>query len=544
MNKDKTSSKSTTKTSKAKEPKVKAKVAKSSASKDTGKVAKVKAKTAAPKVAKVKAPAKKPAKIAAEKPKKTKPAKAVAEKKVTPKKKPKIAKVISRVKARARVVKSKVKAKVKAKTASKSVAKAAPKVKTKTKSATKAKINKEQELPLLSLMKSQIIEDIPQITGKPPVILQILPELKLGGVERGTIEIAKAGKKLGYEMLVASEGGHLVNQLDSATIKHIKLPLASKSPFVIFENIRSIRKAIKDNDVDIVHARSRAPAWSAYFAAKKEKCHFITTFHGTYSLVGPFKRLYNSIMTKGEVVIAISEFIKDHIVENYNLDVGKIRVVPRGVDLEQFTRDKIQKIRIINMAELFKIELDVPIILLPGRFTRWKGQGFLLDALELIKNEKFVCIFAGYDKKQESYYRDLESKVKEYGLFQKVRIIGVVKDMPALYSLSDIVVSASTLPEAFGRIAIEGQAMERMVVATNHGGSCETVRNGENGWLVDSDDVEGLANILKELLNIDAKRRESVTKNARKNVERNFSMDNMVKRTFAVYNEVLGRKIV
>lgn len=409
---------------------------------------------------------------------------------------------------------------------------------------TKAKL--EPELPLLALTKKDEVNDlttpVKPIKGKPPVILQIIPELKLGGVERGTIEIAKAGKKLGYEMIVASEGGHLVNQLDSANIKHIKLRLASKNPFVIFENIRNIKKIIKEYNVDIVHARSRAPAWSAYFAAKQAKCNFMTTFHGTYSLGGPFKKLYNSVMTKGKVVIAISEFIKDHMMENYEVNVEKIRVVPRGVDLEQFTRDKVQKIRIINMAESFKIELDIPVILLPGRFSRWKGQDFLLDAINLIKDEKFVCIFAGYDKKQENFYRELERKVKDNGLFQKVRIIGAVKDMPALYSLSDIVVSASTLPEAFGRVAIEGQAMERMVVATNHGGSCETVKDNENGWLVAPDDVEGLAKTLRELLHISDKKRKTVTSNARRNVENNFSMDNMVNKTFLVYNEVLGRK--
>jgi glycosyltransferase involved in cell wall biosynthesis len=212
------------------------------------------------------------------------------------------------------------------------------------------------------------------------------------------------------------------------------------------------------------------------------------------------------------------------------------------VDFEQFTRDKVHKIRIINMAAHFRIELDVPIILLPGRFTRWKGQEFLINALALLKDEKFVCIFAGYDKKHENYYHELEKKVKEKDLFHKVRMIGEVKDMPALYSLSDIVVSASTTPEAFGRVAIEGQAMEKLVVATNHGGSLETVTHGKNGWMVEPGDVESLAKILKELLNISEKTRKTITTNARQNVEANFSMDNMVKKTFKVYNDILSGK--
>lgn len=379
-------------------------------------------------------------------------------------------------------------------------------------------------------------------SGKSPVILQVLPELKSGGVERGTIEVAKYGQANGYTMIVASAGGYFSAQLENANIQHIKLPLASKNPFTILCNIFRLIKIIRKYNVDIVHARSRAPAWSAYFAAKRAKCHFLTTVHGLHSMRGPFKKLYNNIMTKGELVIAISNFIKEHIIENYGVDEKIIRVVPRGVDLDHFTREKVHKIRMINMAEKFKIELDVPVLLLPGRFTRWKGQEFLIDALELIKDENFVCIFAGYDKKHENYYRSLERKVRDKNLFQRVRMIGEVKDMPALYSLSDIVISASLRPEAFGRIAIEGQAMEKLVVATRHGGACETIKDEETGWLVTPNDIEGLAKILRDLLNIGQRQRKLVTTKARKSVENNFSLQNMAQKTFAVYDELLGRK--
>lgn len=406
----------------------------------------------------------------------------------------------------------------------------------------KTKLSITQEPPLTTIAKTQPQAPLPTITGKKPVILQILPELKSGGVERGTIEIAKAGTQLGYEMLVASNGGHLVGQLENAHITHITLPLASKNPFVILGNIARIRKIIKKQHVNIVHARSRAPAWSAYFAARKSRCHFITTFHGTYSYGSKLKKLYNSVMTKGEIVIAISEFIKKHIIDDYGINPKKIKLVPRGVDLDQFTRDKVHKMRIINMAAHFRIELDVPIILLPARFARWKGHEFLIDALALIKDEKFVCIFAGYEKKHEAYHQELENKVKELNLFHKIRMIGEVKDMPALYNLSDIVVSSSLKPEAFGRIAIEAQAMERLVVATNHGGSLETIKDRETGWLVNPGDVEALAKILKDLLHISPKNRKNITSRARKNIETNFSIDNMIYKTFMVYNEILGIK--
>jgi glycosyltransferase involved in cell wall biosynthesis len=401
--------------------------------------------------------------------------------------------------------------------------------------------------------KKQIAQDVkiaaPEISdpkivvnlagGKKPVILQVLPELQSGGVERGTVEIAKAGKKLGYEMIVTSSGGKMVPQLEEAHINHIILPLASKNPFKILRNIRLLKDVIKKYDVDIVHARSRAPAWSAYFAAKQTKTNFITTFHGAYSYGSVFKKIYNSIMTKGEIVIAISDFIRNHMVNDYRIKPEKIRVIPRGVDLEQFTKEKVHKIRIINMDAHFHIELDMPVILLPARFTRWKGHEFLIDALASIKDENFVGIFAGYDKKHENYYHELERRVKARGLFEKVRMIGSVADMPALYSLSDIVISASIRPEAFGRIAIEAQAMEKLVIATKHGGSVETVRDRETGWLVEPGDVEGLAGAIKEALKLSEKQRKIITSLARNNVETNFSMENMVQKTFAVYNEML-----
>jgi len=414
----------------------------------------------------------------------------------------------------------------------KKIAKKAPAKKTKSKT--------QYAESIQDLVVENSSPKIKLVNGKKPVILQVLPELQSGGVERGTIEIAKAGKNLGYEMLVTSSGGKMVQQLEEAHIKHITLPLASKNPFKIIRNIGLLKDLIKEHNVDIVHARSRAPAWSAYFAAKKTKCHFITTFHGTYSYGSIFKKMYNSIMTKGEIVIAISDFIRNHMVNDYRINPEKIRVIPRGVDLDQFTKEKVHKIRIINMDAHFHIELDMPVILLPARFTRWKGHEFLIEALAAIKDESFVCIFAGYDKKHESYHRELENMVKAKGLFQKVRMIGNVTDMPALYSLSDIVVSASTNPEAFGRITIEAQAMEKLVIATNHGGSVETIRDGETGWLVEPGDVDGLTKALREALKLGKKSHDLITSQARKNIEDNFSMDNMAAKTFAVYDEILN----
>ncbi len=391
-------------------------------------------------------------------------------------------------------------------------------------------------------MPKKIKKISPKIPKKKPVILQVLPELKSGGVERGTVEIARGLHDNEFEALVASEGGHMVNQVSTAGGKHFILPLASKNPFVMFRNISKLAKIINEYDVDIVHARSRAPAWSAYFAAKKTGCHFITTFHGVYSLGGYFKKLYNSSMIRGEKVIAISEFIKQHIIANYKINEKNIVVIHRGVDLSQFDRDNLPDRRIVQKASKLQIELDKPIIMLPGRITRWKGHEFLLDALALIPKDAYLCLFVGDTDKHMQYVRKLQDKIAELELTENIRIINNVGDMPALYSLADIVVSASIRPEAFGRVAAEAQAMERLVVATNHGGACETIMDGKTGWLIEPGNVEVLAKTILKLLKLSDKQRKTITNRAKKHIKDKFSLESMTTQTLAVYRNIMAQE--
>jgi glycosyltransferase involved in cell wall biosynthesis len=378
-----------------------------------------------------------------------------------------------------------------------------------------------------------------KIQKKKPVILQVLPELNSGGVERGTIEVVKALEANDFEALVASAGGRMVNQVIASGGEHFELPLASKNPFTIYRNIKRLSNIIKDNNVDIVHARSRAPAWSAYFACKKAHCHFITTFHGVYSGKGVLKKRYNSVMVKGEKVIAISEFVKKHIKENYEVKDSNIVVIHRGADLDQFDHDKVPKSRVIHKAENLKIDYDKPIILLPARITNWKGHLFLLDALARIPKDKYMCLFVGDHDKHKKFIKTINNKINDLGLSGSVRIMNNVLDMPALYSLVDVVVSASMRPEAFGRVAIEAQAMERLLVATNHGGACETVIDGKTGWLVEPGNVDELAEIINKLLKISDKKRKAITSAAKKHIKNNFSLLNMTKQTLDVYNSIL-----
>lgn len=374
------------------------------------------------------------------------------------------------------------------------------------------------------------------------VILQVLPKLSSGGVERGTIEVAKALVEAGHESIVASAGGTMVYHLDNMGAKHIELPLHSKNPFVILKNARKLAKIIKKENVDIVHARSRAPAWSALLACRKTGCLFLTTFHGVYSFGGKIKHWYNSVMVRSDRIISASEYIKNHMLRNYSVSDDKITVIPRGADLEQFDRDKVPERRLVQMAENLNVELDKTVILLPGRLTEWKGHEFLLDALALLPKNSFICIFAGDDKNHKKYRKRIFKKMKALDLQGNIHIVRHVNDMPALYSSVDIVVSASMRPEAFGRVAIEAQAMERLLVATKHGGSIETVIDKKTGWLVKPGDVNELAEALEAALNISDAKRKTMTTAAKKNVTDNFSLTNMTSKTLALYDEMIADK--
>ena len=373
-----------------------------------------------------------------------------------------------------------------------------------------------------------------------PVVLQILPELDQGGVERGTVEIATFLKEKGIKNFVASQGGRMAYGLEKAKVKHFVLPLKTKNPVKLYLNSKKIEQVIKENNINIVHARSRAPAWSAYWAAKRCGVKFVTTFHGTYGL-GPWglKKLYNRVMVYGDLVIAISNHIKAHIIENYKTNIDKIRMIHRCVDLDKFDPRKITQERMINIIKEHHIPEDKPIILLWGRLTRWKGQHLLIDALSQMKDKEWHCILGGDDQGRTYYTEELKESIKNKGLEGKFTFIQHTSDMPALMLLSSIVVSASTEPEAFGRIAIEGQAMGRVVVASNIGGSLESIVNGKTGRLFESENSSSLADALNWALALDDNKKNEISVAAIENVVGNFSKDLMCEKTLSVYNEVL-----
>ncbi len=378
---------------------------------------------------------------------------------------------------------------------------------------------------------------------KKMVVLQVLPELNQGGVELGTIEIASELQKRGIENYVASAGGRMAFNLERMKIKHFTLPLKTKNILKLYINSWRLSKIIKDYGVTIVHARSRAPAWSAYWAAKRCGVHFMTTFHGTYGL-GPLgiKKIYNQVMTFGERVIAISNHIKEHIIKNYGTDENKIRLIARCVNMENFNVETTSAERMIKLLEENNIPEDKPLVTLIGRLTNWKGQKLLVEALNKIKDEDFHCLLIGDDQGRVKYTEELHQKIEQYGMSDRYTFIRHVNDVPAAMMLSEVVLSTSIEPEAFGRIAIEGQAMGRIVVASNIGGSKETVIDGVTGKLFESNNADDLAQAIRWALHLSKEEREKIGAAAIKNVKEHFTKQIMCDKTIKVYEEFMNPK--
>ena len=374
-----------------------------------------------------------------------------------------------------------------------------------------------------------------------PVVLQVLPELEMGGVEIGTVEIAGGLQKQGITNFVASQGGRLVYDLEKIKVGHLSLPLKTKNIFTMRKNSDKLAQFIKENGINIVHARSRAPAWSAYWAAKKAGVHYMTTFHGTYGL-GPrgLKKIYNKVMTYGERVIAISEHIKRHILANYRTSEDKIRMVHRCVNIEKFSPESVTQERMVNMVRDYNIPDDRKVLLLGGRITRWKGQHLLIEALSMVKHQNYYCIIAGDEQGREDYVKELKELITKYGLENRVAIFGKVLDMPALMMVSNVILSTAIEPEAFGRIAIEGQAMGKIVVASNHGGSLDSIVDGKNGRLFYSNNASSLAEAIDWALSLSKDEEEKITKAAIKNVKDNFTKEIMCAKTIKVYEELMA----
>ncbi|WP_417516537.1 glycosyltransferase family 4 protein [Minwuia sp.] len=373
-------------------------------------------------------------------------------------------------------------------------------------------------------------------------VLQVLPALETGGVERGTLEIAEALVASGHRAVVASSAGSMVRDLEKTGADYFRLPLRRKRPLVIWRNIKRLTRLIEGEQVDLVHARSRAPAWSALHAARRTGRPFVTTIHGAYGAGSALKRAYNSVMMKGDRVIAISEFIRDHAIKHYPaLDPERIRVIPRGVDVDLFRPEDVTAARKIQLSRVWMLPDGAPVILLPGRLTRLKGQEILIRALGQSAHQDAVLVFVGGDAGREAFKVELRKIATQAGVGDRIRFAGLCRDMPAAYSLASVVVSASIKPEGFGRTAVEAQAMGRPVIVTDHGGARETVEPGQTGWRVTPGDPAAMAVALDEALSLDHDARAALADRAMTHVRAHFTRDLMCRRTLDVYHELLGR---
>ncbi len=371
-------------------------------------------------------------------------------------------------------------------------------------------------------------------------ILQVVPELNAGGVERTTIEIAEALSAAGHIPHVASLGGRLEDELKAAGGVLHRLRVGSKNPMSLRHNTKSLINIIKADKIDIVHARSRAPAWPAKAAAKATGTPFITTYHGIYNAKSGLKRRYNAVMAKGDVVIANSRFTKDHIIREHKINADRIAVIARGVDMTTFDPALIPDGEIAQLKQNWGIG-DEAVVLLPGRLTRWKGQLVAVKAVKLLAdhgvNAKLVLL--GDAQGRNDYAAEIIAKADALQISERVILAGHSRSVPTALMAADVVISASTDPEAFGRVMVEAQAMEKLVVASNHGGVRETIVDGAGGRLVTPDDAQALADGISNILGLSKTEYTKRAKAARTRTGLRYSVQALKTATLEVYARVL-----
>ena len=370
-------------------------------------------------------------------------------------------------------------------------------------------------------------------------VLQILPALEAGGVERTAVEMTQALTAAGHGAHVLSNGGRLAGDIEAlGGVNHIA-NIGSKNILSVPSRIAGIRRLIATHKIDVVHARSRAPAWPAMLAARAEKTPFVTTYHGIYNAKSGLKRFYNSVMAKGDCVIANSEFTKAHILKTHDIDEGTITVIPRGVDMARFDPAVMSTADIVKLRQSWLVKrqtggANVKLILLPARLTGWKGQRVAISAMAALpENYHLVCL--GDSQGRADYVEELKAQIAFHDLGRCVTLAGHSADMPAAYAACDIVICPSTDPEAFGRTAAEAQAMGKPVIASAHGGALETVVDGRTGWLVAPANVPELAEAIKR----GGAELTDVGDVARARILEKFSKTSLQKATLEVYTKAM-----
>ena len=378
-------------------------------------------------------------------------------------------------------------------------------------------------------------------------VLQVIPKLGYGGAETGCYDIAHYLPENGCKSFIVTSGGELLKFVDKNKVKVFRLPVQSKNPILILINAIILTFIILFNNISIVHARSRAPAWSCLIASKITSRKFVTTFHGTYNFKSNLKKLYNSVMVRSDLIIAGSNFIFSHIKENYSNYLNqkkKLLVVFRGINVDYFDPTTKLETEEKKLLKQWEIEKDKKIILLPGRLTTWKGQEVFIEAINLVNielgYEAFYAVILGSDQGRDLYKKKLIRLSEQYRLTKQLRFINHCKDMALAYKVSDIIVSASIEPEAFGRVSVEAQSMEKPIIASNIGGSNETVVDEKTGYLFKAGDAKSLSQKILKTLTIDETQLKLIGIEGRKNIVQKFNVEKMCFSTYSEYKRLIN----
>jgi len=378
-------------------------------------------------------------------------------------------------------------------------------------------------------------------------VLQVIPKLGYGGAETGCYDLAHYLPENNCSSYIVTSGGELLKFIDRKKVKVIKLPVHSKNPFLMLFNSIALIFIILLNNISIVHARSRAPAWSCLFATKITRRKFVTTFHGTYNFKNSIKKFYNSVMVRSDLIIAGSNFIFSHINQNYPkyLDLKKrFLVIFRGINVDYFDSSTTLDSEESRLILDWEVDKNKKIILMPGRLTAWKGQETFIEALNLVNKElgydSFNAVILGSDQGRDIYTKKIKRLAEQYRLTGQLKFIEHCKNMPLAYKISDIVVSASVEPEAFGRVAVEAQSMEKPIIASDIGGSNETISDNVTGFLFQSGNAEALSKKIVEALQLDESRLKSIGIEGRKNIIKKFNVEKMCFSTYSEYKKLLN----
>ena len=378
-------------------------------------------------------------------------------------------------------------------------------------------------------------------------VLQVIPKLGYGGAETGCYDIAHYLPENNCKSFIVTSGGELTKFVDKKKVKLIKLPVHSKNPILILLNSFLLVGIILLYNITIVHARSRAPAWSCLLATKLTRRKFVTTFHGTYNFKGKIKKFYNSVMVRSDLIIAGSNFIFSHINENYPeflKSSKKFLVIFRGINVDYFDCSTKLEEEEKKLLQKWEINKEKKIILMPGRLTSWKGQELFIKSIHLVKTElgyeAFHAVILGSEQGRDLYKNKLVNLTEQYNLSNQIKFIDHCEDMALAYKISDIVVSASIEPEAFGRVAVEAQSMKKLIIASNIGGSNETIINGKTGILFDSGDATSLSKKIIQALTMDEATIKLIGEEARKNIIKKFNVEKMCFSTYSEYKRLLN----